>query len=158
VDRCLSEQWATGVPDQVIAQRGPREAIRSDDGPWRHFLAWREEHGIRLDLIEPDRPMQNGFIEDLNGRLPGECIKANWFATLADAKAKIEAWRHDYNPKRPQSSLGYLLTWGQEDSNANPCATPPSPLPDPGRWRVRCPEFLQLSLAARNRAGQAASR
>jgi len=30
------------------------------------------------------------------------------FASTADAKAKIETWRVDYNQRRPHSSLGHL--------------------------------------------------
>jgi len=30
------------------------------------------------------------------------------FASMADAQAKIEAWRIDYNQRRPHSSLGHL--------------------------------------------------
>ena len=30
------------------------------------------------------------------------------FLSLADAKAKIEAWRQDYNHQRPHGSLGHL--------------------------------------------------
>jgi putative transposase len=37
-----------------------------------------------------------------------ECLNANWFVTLADARRKIEAWRRDYNEERPHSSSGYL--------------------------------------------------
>jgi putative transposase len=43
-----------------------------------------------------------------HGRLREECLNANWFLTLADARRKVEAWRHDYNEERPHSSLGYL--------------------------------------------------
>ncbi len=128
VDSCLSAQRVTRVLDWVIAQRGQPEAIRSDNGPEftsRHFLAWCEERGIRLDLIEPGRPMQNGFIESFNGRLRDECLNANWFATLADAKSKIEAWRQDYNAERPHSSLEYLprtsLPPGGRRAGSLPC-------------------------------------
>lgn len=51
--------------------------------------------------------MQNGHVESFNGRLRDECLNANWFATLADARTKIEAWRQDYNELRPHSSLNY---------------------------------------------------
>ncbi len=30
------------------------------------------------------------------------------FTSLADAQEKIEAWRLDYNQRRPHSSLGHL--------------------------------------------------
>jgi len=43
-----------------------------------------------------------------NGRLREECPNAHQFTSLADAKEKIEAWRVDYNARRPHSSLGHL--------------------------------------------------
>jgi putative transposase len=71
-------------------------------------LGWCEDNTIEPLHIQPGRPMQNGYIESFNGRLRDECLNATSFATLADAKRKIEAWRMDYNVERPHSSLGYL--------------------------------------------------
>jgi putative transposase len=51
--------------------------------------------------------MQNGYLESFNGRLRDECLNANWFANLAEAKEEIEAWRKEYNTERPHSSLGH---------------------------------------------------
>ncbi len=110
VDSCLSSRRITRVLDWVIEQRGAPEAIWCDNGPEftsRHFLAWCEDHKIRTVHIQPGRPMQNGYVESFNGRFRDECLNANWFATIADARRKIEAWRHDYNNDRPHSSLGY---------------------------------------------------
>jgi putative transposase len=42
------------------------------------------------------------------GRLRDECLNANWFTSLSDARRKIETWRQDYNQQRPHSSLDYL--------------------------------------------------
>jgi putative transposase len=39
--------------------------------------------------------------------LRDECLNANWFRNLMDARAKIGAWRDEYNGERPHSSLGY---------------------------------------------------
>jgi putative transposase len=36
-----------------------------------------------------------------------ECLNANWFRNRMDARAKITAWRDEYNGERPHSSLGY---------------------------------------------------
>jgi hypothetical protein len=63
---------------------------------------------IGLIHIQPGRPMQNGRVESFNGRLRDECLNANWFATIASAKEKIESWREEYNGERPHSSLGYM--------------------------------------------------
>jgi putative transposase len=111
VDSCLSSRRVTRVLDWIIEQRGTPETVRCDNGPEftsRHFLSWCEEKKIRLVHIQPGRPMQNGRVESFNGRLRDECLNANWFATLADARRKIESWRQEYNEQRPHSALGYL--------------------------------------------------
>ena len=40
--------------------------------------------------------------------MPDECLNVTQFLTLEDARAKIDAWRIDYNEQRPHSSLGNL--------------------------------------------------
>ena len=88
------------MPDPFCRYYGPELTSR-------HFLSWCEEQRIQLIHIQPGRPMQNGHIESFNGRLRDECLNANWFRTLADARGKISAWRNEYNGERPHSSLGY---------------------------------------------------
>jgi putative transposase len=110
VDTSLSSRRVTRSLEAVIASRGRPEAIRCDNGPEltsRHFLSWCEERKIQLIHIQPGRPMQNGHVESFNGRLRDECLNANWFRNLMDARAKIGAWRDEYNSERPHSSLGY---------------------------------------------------
>jgi putative transposase len=110
VDVSLSSRRVTRALEAVIERRGTPEAIRCDNGPEltsRHFLSWCEERKIQLIHIQPGKPMQNGHIESFNGRLRDECLNANWFRNLVDARAKIAAWRDEYNGERPHSSLGY---------------------------------------------------
>jgi putative transposase len=110
VDTSLSSRRVTRALEAVIEQRGMPEAIRCDNGPEltsRHFLSWCEERKIQLIHIQPGKPMQNSHIESFNGRFRDECLNANWFHNLADARAKIGAWREEYNGQRPHSSLGY---------------------------------------------------
>jgi putative transposase len=68
--------------------------------------AWRR--GVKLDFIRPGKPTENGHIESFNSRLRDECLNVMQFMSLEDARAKIEAWRVDYNQHRPHSSLGHL--------------------------------------------------
>jgi putative transposase len=63
---------------------------------------------VQLDFIRPGKPVENAFIESFNGRLRQECLNANWFASLVDARATIETWRQEYNARRPHSALGGL--------------------------------------------------
>jgi putative transposase len=50
----------------------------------------------------PGKPAGIGFIESFNGKLRDECLNANQFLSIDDAKCKIESWRADYNVHRPQ--------------------------------------------------------
>jgi putative transposase len=111
VDTSLGGMRVRRVLERVLEKRGKPEVIVVDNGPefrGRALAGWSEERRVRLQFIAPGKPMQNCFIESFNGRLREECLNANWFLTLADARRKIEAWREDYNEIRPHSSLGYL--------------------------------------------------
>jgi putative transposase len=111
VDTSLGGLRVRRVLDRVVAERGLPEAIVLDNGPefrGRALAAWSEERGVRLEFIQPGKPMQNAYVESFNGRLRDECLNANWFTSLNDARRKIEEWRQDYNQQRPHSSLAYL--------------------------------------------------
>ena len=56
-----------------------------------------KSEGVRLEFIQPGKPVQNAYVESFNGRLRDECLNANWFTSLSDARRKIETWRQDYN-------------------------------------------------------------
>jgi len=110
VDTSLSGLRVTRVLDQIIAECGMPNGLRLDNGPEftsRCFIGWAEQRGVPLIYIQPGKPVQNSYIESFNGRFRDECLNANWFENLADARRKIEAWRLDYNQARPHSSLAY---------------------------------------------------
>ncbi len=71
-------------------------------------MCWAYENGVTLDFSRPGKPTDNAFVESFNGHLRDECLNAHWFLSLADARAKIEAWKQDYNESRPHTSLGWL--------------------------------------------------
>jgi putative transposase len=108
VDTSLGGLRVRRVLDRMASERGLPEAIVVDNGPefrGRALAAWSEQRGVRLEFIQPGKPAQNAYIESFNGRLRDECLNANWFASLSDARRKIETWRQDYNEQRPHSSL-----------------------------------------------------
>jgi putative transposase len=111
VDTSLRGLRVGCVLDRIASDRGLPEAIVVDNGPefrGRALAAWSEERGVRLEFIQPGKPVQNAFVESFNGRLRDECLNANWFTSLNDARRKIETWRRDYNEQRPHSSLEYM--------------------------------------------------
>lgn len=145
---CLALEADTGFPgprltrllEAILANRTRPLAIRCDNGPEftsRHFLAWNLERKIEVVHIDPGKPVQNAFVESFHGRLREECLNASWFQNLWDARAKIAAWRDEYNEERPHSSLGYLTPceFAQRDaalrSPTAPCAPHLAPLPEP---------------------------
>ena len=71
-------------------------------------MAWAQAHGIRHILIQPGRPMQNGYIESFNGKFRDEHLNESWFETLHQARMAVAVWRTDYNEVRPHSSLGRM--------------------------------------------------
>ena len=79
-----------GLPLEIVLDNGP-EMIGKALDEW----AWR--NGVRLNFIEPGKPVQNAFIESFNGKFRDECLNENWFLDLDDAREIIEAWRIDYN-------------------------------------------------------------
>lgn len=106
----ICSRTVTRTLERIINERGKPHSLRCDNGPEftsRHFLGWCEEQGIAVIHIQPGKPMQNGHVESFNGRLRDECLNANWFVNLADARRKIEHWRQEYNTERPHSSLAY---------------------------------------------------
>ena len=94
---------------RITTSRGAPRTIRVDNGP--EFISkaldrWAYENGVTLDFSRPGKPTDNAFVESFNGRLRDECLNTHWFLSLDDARAKIEAWRRDYNESRPHTSLG----------------------------------------------------
>ena len=111
VDYGISAQYVTRVLDRAALFRGYPQAVRTDNGPEftsRVFMAWAQSHGVRHILIQPGRPMQNGYIESFNGKFRDEHLNEQWFETLHQARVAAAIWRQDYNEVRPHSSLGRI--------------------------------------------------
>jgi putative transposase len=88
---------------------GYPKTIRVDNGPEfvsKELDLWAYMKGVTLDFSRPGKPTDNAFIESFNGKFRAECLNANWFLSLDEARAKCEAWRRDYNEVRPHSAIG----------------------------------------------------
>jgi putative transposase len=66
---------------------------------------WAYQRGVLLDFIRPGKPVENSFIESFNGKLRDECLNANQFLSIEDARSKIEAWRMDRATSLPVPGL-----------------------------------------------------
>jgi putative transposase len=111
VDHGISGQYVTRLLDQAAIFRGYPLAVRTYNAPEftsRTLMAWATEHGVRHILIQPGRPMQNGYTESFNGKFCDECLNEQWVQTLPQARTCIAEWRRGYNEVRPHSSLGRI--------------------------------------------------
>jgi putative transposase len=110
VDTSLPARRVVGVLDKLVWVFGLPESVRVDNGP--EFISvvmhsWADQHGVKLDFIQPGKPTQNAHVESFNGRFRDECLAQARFPTLARARVEIELWRMDYNTERPHSAIGY---------------------------------------------------
>ena len=111
VDFGISGEYVTRLLDRAAVFRGYPNMVRTDNGPEftsRVFMAWAQTHGIRHILIQPGRPMQNGYIESFNGKFRDEHLNESWFETLQQARNAVSIWKQDYNQVRPHSSVGRI--------------------------------------------------
>lgn len=91
---------ARPLPAQLVLDNGPELISRA-------LEAWAHDHAVALHFIDPGKPIQNAHCESFHGRLRDECLNEHWFLSLGDARRIVEAWRQDYNRRRPHSALGY---------------------------------------------------
>ena len=99
------------VLERLRTERGLPGVIVTDNGSEftsRAFDAWAYARGVKIDFIQPGKPVQNCFVESFNGTFRDDCLNLHWFLSLAAARIEIESWRREYNNERPHSSLRRL--------------------------------------------------
>jgi len=68
--------------------------------------SWAHRHGVKLVFSRPGKPLDNTYIESLNGRLRDECLNVNCFIySLDHAQEVIGRWREGYHALLLHSSL-----------------------------------------------------
>jgi putative transposase len=139
VDRSLPAERVIALLERLARERGLPKTIVMDNGPEfanKALHAWAHRRGVTLHFIDPGKPTQNAFIESLNGTFREECLNAEVFESVPDARTKIEGWRRLYNEQRPHSSLGNIppadfarraRTQREAPETEKPGALPPDP-------------------------------
>jgi len=107
VDTSIGGVRAVRELERLVMERGAPRVIVSDKRlrPDQHGRAALVAGAARLALHRAGKTVQNVFVESFNSRLRDECLNEHVFLSLAEARATIEAWRDDYNYRRPHSSL-----------------------------------------------------
>ncbi|TSA51885.1 MAG: IS3 family transposase, partial [Sphingobacteriales bacterium] len=85
IDTSLTATRVIRTLNQVIEYRGKPQQIRMDNGPEfisHQFELWCREKQIKLQYIQPGKPMQNGYIERFNGTYRRDILDAYLFDEL----------------------------------------------------------------------------
>lgn len=90
---------AGGYPEVITCDNGPEFASRA-------LQVWAQNKNIRLNFIEPGKPMQNAYIESFNGKFRDECLNQSWFSDMESTRQVIGGYITEYNDYRPHRGLG----------------------------------------------------
>ncbi len=110
VGTSTSAERVIGVLAQLVTGHGAPMYVRSDNGA--EFVAravqlWLAKQRIQTLYIDPGSPWQNGKDERFNGTVRDECLNLHLFASVVEARVRLETFRQQYNDDRPHSRLGY---------------------------------------------------
>ena len=102
VGQRLRAEQVVEACNRIVAKRGAPVRIFVDNGSefsGRVFDRWAYHRKATIDFSRLGKPTDNCFVESFNGSFRDECLNVHWFETIdeAKAKAKIEAWRVEYN-------------------------------------------------------------
>jgi transposase InsO family protein len=89
-----------GLPAGMLADNG---------ASWRRHGAtsvWLMRLGVRLVHGRPAHPQTQGKLERFNRTLKAEAIGCASFGTLGECQGRFDAWREEYNHRRPHEAVG----------------------------------------------------
>ncbi len=97
-----------GIPGEVLTDNGKQFTGRFGRPRPAEVMFERicRENGITQRLTKPRSPTTTGKIERLHQTLQLELLNVHGpFASIEDAQEALDAWRKDYNTRRPHQSL-----------------------------------------------------
>jgi len=106
----LGADFCVEALDEAMERYGKPEIFNTDQGcqfTSIQFTGVLERCGITISMDGKGRCMDNIFVERLWRSLKYEEVYLHAYATVAEAKAGIDAWLHFYNEERQHQSHGY---------------------------------------------------
>lgn len=125
-DTSIAAKQVTQILERLVEQHGKPVAIRTDNGPEfisHRLMDWCHRNRIRMQFIQPGKPVQNSLIERFNGSYRKEILDAYVFNSLEELRTVTQEWMQEYNNERPHDSLGgmtptaYVLKYGKRSAH-----------------------------------------
>jgi putative transposase len=96
------------VLPHLCSPRGTPGCLKRDNGA--EFVAkpvpsWLSNAGVQTHFLEPGSPWQNGHNDSRNAVFRDGCLDRWLFASVQDARCRIDQWRAAYNHERPHGAL-----------------------------------------------------
>lgn len=104
IDSSLPSLRIIQVLDRIAAYRGYSKPLRQDNGPEfiSHALKlWAEQYGIKLDFIQPGKPIKNAFIKRFNLTYRNGVLDCYLFNSLTEVREITDSWMVEYNHDHP---------------------------------------------------------
>ena len=57
-------------------------------------MAWAQQHGVEHLLIQPGRPVQNGYFETFNGKFRDQCLDEHSFTAKPGESCSMSTCRY----------------------------------------------------------------
>jgi putative transposase len=114
VDTSLPAERAVRVLENIIYWRGKPKTVRVDNGPEfisTTFRGFCGNNGIRIQYIQPGKPVQNAYIERFNRTFREDVLDAYLFKSIKELREISKNWMQDYNANHPHQSLGGKSPW-----------------------------------------------
>ena len=107
--------WPTPSGEPIVNSHAGTNTIRAPSIPViRSTISGRVCHllsnsGVKTPGHGLHGCWHNGSNESFNGTFRRECLDAELFHSLSEARVVLEDWRRLYNHERPHSALGYQV-------------------------------------------------
>ncbi len=112
LDRRIDTRLVLGALQRALSCRRVQPGLihHSDRGVQyasSEYVECLRQHGVRISMSRRGNPYDNAFAESFMKTLKYEEVYLTEYQDLADAKAHIGDFLHDYNHHRLHSALGY---------------------------------------------------
>jgi transposase InsO family protein len=98
IDDFNREALGIEVDFSLLSER----VIRSLD----QIIDWANRKGIRMEYIQPGKPLQNAYVERFNRTVRNEWLAQYCFDAITEVQDFATRWMWNYNHERPNMALG----------------------------------------------------